>query len=92
MARNVLQPERAFPVTAGAPHVRGFWNHDRIIFAMIVALLSPLGAAAYSEGPPLLISLVSSSWGFPSVSSSANKFLAVTGGISSIPPPWPWPS
>ncbi len=54
MARNVLPPERAFPVTAGAPHVRGFWNCDRIFIAVILALLPPLGMAIHDVGPAFL--------------------------------------
>lgn len=57
MARNVLPPERAFPVTTGAPHVRGFWNCDRITLAVILALLPPLGVAVHGAGPSLLIGL-----------------------------------
>lgn len=54
MARAVLPPARAFPVTAGAPHVRGFWNGERIALAVIIALLPPLGQAAYTGGLPML--------------------------------------
>ncbi|MFT5539783.1 MAG: Na+-transporting NADH:ubiquinone oxidoreductase subunit B [Alphaproteobacteria bacterium] len=61
MARAVLPPERAFPVTAGAPHIRGFWNGDRIALAVIIALLPPLGQTAYTAGivmlPGLMVAL-----------------------------------
>ena len=57
MARNVLPPERAFPVTTGAPHVRGFWNRNRITLAVIAALLPPLGLAVHGAGPSFLIGL-----------------------------------
>jgi Na+-transporting NADH:ubiquinone oxidoreductase subunit B len=54
MARAALAPERAFPVTAGAPHVRGFWNGDRVALAVIIALLAPLGQAVYTTGPAMV--------------------------------------
>ena len=54
MARRVLSPEKAFPVTPGAPHVRGLWNANRVTLAFIIALLPPLGEALYQAGPGLL--------------------------------------
>jgi Na+-transporting NADH:ubiquinone oxidoreductase subunit B len=58
MARAVLPPERAFPVTTGAPHIRGFWNGDRIALAVIIALLPPLGQTAYTAGLAMLPGLM----------------------------------
>jgi Na+-transporting NADH:ubiquinone oxidoreductase subunit B len=50
MARLPFRPNLSFPVTEAAPHLRGFWNTDRIIWAQIAALLPPLGLAAFSSG------------------------------------------
>lgn len=50
MARRPLRPAPSFPVTEAAPHLRGFWNTDRIILAQIAALLPPLGLAGFGGG------------------------------------------
>ncbi|HSR56168.1 MAG TPA: RnfABCDGE type electron transport complex subunit D [Alphaproteobacteria bacterium] len=50
MARRPLSPEKAFPVTAGAPHLRGFWTLDRISAAVIIALIPPLAVAMAGRG------------------------------------------
>ncbi len=57
MARGVLSPDRAFPVTSVAPHVRGLWNANRVTLAFIIALLPPLGEALYRAGPGVLAGL-----------------------------------
>ena len=50
MARRPFRSAPSFPVTEAAPHLRGFWNTDRIIGVQIAALLPPLGLAAVSGG------------------------------------------
>jgi len=50
MARLPIRHAPVFPVTETAPHLRGFWNTDRLILAQIAALLPPLGLAAFSGG------------------------------------------
>ncbi|MDX1484208.1 MAG: RnfABCDGE type electron transport complex subunit D [Alphaproteobacteria bacterium] len=54
MARRPLTPERAFPVTAGAPHVRGFWTLDRVTFALLAALAPSFVLAVAFAGTGLL--------------------------------------
>lgn len=54
MALPPLARLRSARVTETPPHMRGFWNTERIVFAQIAALVPPLALAAYGGGPAFL--------------------------------------
>ena len=84
MARRVLSPDRAFPVTPVAPHVRGLWNGNRITLAFIIALLPPLGEALYHAGPGLLAGLAAAllaAVGFEAVFAHWRRRAFTAGGV-----------